>query len=324
MIQVLYSPQSRMVQGALKRLLEEAFPKRDALNFVTLDMAVTPTTELTNECLNLPLGCDKKAVVAENCSFLGAGKFKYLKDDDGGKSLLAYLENPDEAISLYLLVYDSDLSLRSPLYKALLKAGAKINPVSVFTKDQWTAYITKFFAKREVTISADAIAELSKRVDGDYATFLNESQKLLTYLGEGKEITLNDVKTLVSAPLEDDAYTLANALAAGDLKGALKIYRDLASASVDEVTLIHLLANQFRFLNEVRYLASQHLSDEEIGSTLFASPIRVRIARKNLLAMKEDSLPNALEKLYQCEFRIMTGQMSEDLAFSLYLATFSL
>jgi DNA polymerase-3 subunit delta len=324
MIQVLYSPQSRMVQGALKRLLEEAFPERDALNFVTLDMAVTPTTELVNECLNLPLGCDKKAVVAENCAFLGAGKFKYLKDDDGGKSLLEYLQNPDDSISLYLLVYDSDLSMRSPLYKALLKDGAKINPVSVFTKDQWLAYIARFFAKRQITISQEAIAELSKRVDGDYASFLNESQKLLTYIGEGREITLNDVKTLVSAPLEDDAYTLANALAAGDIKGALKIYRDLSSASVDEVTLIHLLGNQFRFLNEVEYLSSIHLSDEEIGSSLFASPIRVRIARKNLAAMKEDALSNTLEKLYQCEYSIMTGAMSEDLAFSLYLATFSL
>ena len=313
-----------MVKGALKKLMQTSCPNPDAMNYVAFDLGVTPLLDVANECLSLPLGYDKKTVVAENCFFLekSRSKPKYLKGDDP-KALLAYLQNPDPAIDLYLLVYNDALDERGDFFQALLADGARINPVSEFSKEQWHDYIARFFEKRNVAIEPMAINEIQNRIAGDYARFLNEGQKLVAY-SNGEKITKAVVESLVSEPLEDDAFRLSNALTRGDVKNAIRIYQDLRVFSAEPISLIHLLANQFRFLNEVRYLQSSGLGSSQISGALQCSSMRVSIALDNLRRMGEDSLNNALDGLYDCEVSILTGKCDPDMAFSLYLANFTL
>src|SRR5574344_1735991 len=173
MIQLLFSPQPRMVKWALKKLMQTSCPNPDAMNFVSFALGVTPLLEVVNECLSMPLGYDKNAVVAENCFFLekSRSKPKYLKGD-APKALLSYLQKPDPAIDLYLLAYSDSLDEKSDFFQALLTDGAHINPVSEFSKEQWHDYITRFFEKRGIPIEPMAINELQTRVNGDYARFL--------------------------------------------------------------------------------------------------------------------------------------------------------
>ena len=313
-----------MVKGALKKLMQTSCPNPDAMNYVSFDLGVTPLLDVANECLSLPLGYDKKTVVAENCFFLekSRSKPKYLKGDDP-KALLAYLQNPDPAIDLYLLVYNDALDERGDFFQALLADGARINPVSEFSKEQWHDYIARFFEKRNVAIEPMAINEIQNRIAGDYARFLNEGQKLVAY-SNGEKITKAVVESLVSEPLEDDAFRLSNALTRGDVKNAIRIYQDLRVFSAEPISLIHLLANQFRFLNEVRYLQSSGLGSSQISGALQCSSMRVSIALDNLRRMGEDSLNNALDGLYDCEVSILTGKCDPDMAFSFYLANFTL
>lgn len=313
-----------MVKGALKKLMQTSCPNPDPMNYVSFDLGVTPLIDVANECLSLPLGYDKKTVVAENCFFLEKSrtKPKYLKGDDP-KALLAYLQKPDPSIDLYLLAYSDSLDERSDFFQALLADGARINPVSEFSKEQWHDYISRFFEKREIPIEPMAINEIQTRVNGDYARFLNEGQKLAAYSG-GEKITKQVVESLVSEPLEDDAFYLSNALVRGDIKNAIRIYQDLRVFSAEPISLIHLLANQFRFLNEVRYLQVSGLGNSQISGALQCSSMRVSIAIDNLRRMGEETMNNALDGLYSCEVSILSGKCDPDLAFSLYLSNFTL
>lgn len=313
-----------MVQGALRKLVAASFPEKDDMNYVAFDMGVSSLLELSNELEALPLGYDKKCVVAENCFFLAKSRSKpKLQKGDDYKPFLAFLNSPNPAVDLYLLVYSDVLDERSPYFQALLKDGAKINPVKEFSPQEWREFIPRFFEKRGSKIAPNAIRELQNRIGGDYALFLSEGQKLLAYAA-GAEITPEDVKALVSEPLEDDAFRLSNALSKGDVKDALSIYRDLRTQGVEPVSLTRLLANQFRFLNEVRYLNEKGYSNGQIAQNLMASQFRVNISLESIRKMKDESLNNALESLYQCELSIMSGKLDSDLAFSLFLVNFTL
>lgn len=313
-----------MVKGALKKLLDEALPARDEMNYVSLDMGVTTLLELSNECLALPLGYNKKAIVAENCFFLAktSGKIKMPKNDDAAP-LLAFFANPDPNILLYLLVYAEELDGRSPFYTALVQGQAKMNPVSQFSPEQWKSFIPRFFEKRNVKIDSDAVDELLNRIDGDYAQFLNEAQKIITYAGKD-DVTVDMVAKLVAPPLEDDVFQLSNALTRGDNGKALSIYKDLKVRAVDPIPLINLLARQFSFMDQVAFLAAQGQSNSAIALRLKCSFGRVNATQYGLRKIKNGSLGKALEGLYQSEFAILTGQEDPDLAFSLYLANLSL
>lgn len=313
-----------MVQGALKKLLRTSCPHPDAMNYVVFDMGTSTLNEVADECAALPLGYDKKTVVAENCTFLEKtrSKYKYQKGDSAD-ALLAFLAKPDEAIDLYLLVYSDTLDEKNDFYAALEQSGAHINSVSQFSKEQWNDYITRYFERREGSISRMAVYELTERLEGDYARFLSEAPKLLAY-ANGEEITPEMIELLVAAPLEDDAFHLSNALTKGDVKGALKIYGDLKTQSVEPISLIRLLGNQFRFLNQVNYLRLSGLNNSQIAGALQASQMRVNISIDNLKRMRDGAVNEALEGLYDCELSIMSGTKDADLAFTLFLANFSL
>lgn len=318
-----------MVRGALSKILKDVLPDRNTLNYVTLDMTESSLSDLAAECSFLPLGESKKCVVADDCSFLlvgsGSGKGRSRKKvDTGSQAFLEYLAAPDDSILLFLLCYGEELDQKSELFLALKAAHATFSPVAVFTPGQWSTFIPRFFEKRGYSIDSMAISELSNRIAGDYALFLSEAQKLIAYCQESKKVETEDIRALVAEPLEEDSFHLSNALLAGDNRKAIRTYRDLKMKSVDEVSLIRLLGNQFRFLNEVRYLRDKGIPSEEIARLLFASSGRVNASLNNLRRMGDETLNKGLESLYQCELSIMTGKMTQELAFTLFLATWSL
>lgn len=313
-----------MAQGALKKLLKASNASTDPLAYVSLNCRESLLLDIFNECEAFPLGFDKKTVVAEDFYFLekSRSKPKLLKDDDSAP-FFAYLADPNPNVDLFLLVYSDALDERNDYAQALKKAGATFSSVQSFSPEQWKSFIPNYFEKRGSSIEPLAALTLQERIQGDYARFLNEGQKLLTY-ANGEPISEAMVEQLVSAPLEDDAFRLSNALTRGDSKKAIAIYRDLMIGSAEPVALIRLLAAQFRFLNQVRYLNNKGESNDQIANRLHCSYPRVNASLSNLRRMGDETLNNALDSLYQTELSIMSGKCDADLAFSLFLAGFSL
>lgn len=117
---------------------------------------------------------------------------------------------------------------------------------------------------------------------------------------------------------------MSNALTRGDVAKAMAIYKDLKAHSVDEIRLINQLANQFLFMDEVRYLDMKGSSSSSIAKELFTSPKRVEVTLRNLYRMKPNAIERILEELYACEKSILTGQVAPDFAFARFLANYEI
>lgn len=324
MIQVIYNPQSRMCKTALRKMIKTDLPEHDDMNYVEVDMGKDRLLDLANECLALPLGYDKKAVVAENFYYLEKSKTKpKLIKGDETETLVSFFKNPDPSILLYILVYADALDENGELYEALKEGGAKFNVVGSFTSDQWPAVVTHFFEKRGISIEQDAVSELIERVGGDYSTFLNEGQKLVSY-SNGDPITKKTIEMLVSQPLEGDMFQLSNALTRGDKKRAFAVYKDLKVKNIRGITLMNSLAKQLVFLHQVQFLYSKNVPNQNIAKELGCSVGRVNASLYSVRKMKEKSLEKGIESLYEAQLSVMSGKTDEDLAFNLFLANFDL
>jgi DNA polymerase-3 subunit delta len=321
MIQVLYSPERAMVQSALKKVLKETFPVKDAMNYVSLDMSESTLIDLANECLSLPLGYDKKAVVADGSFFLEKhrGQLK-LQKGDTADTLLEYLANPNPDIYLYFLVYGDDLDLHGDFFKAFNKDGATISQVNSFTDEEWLLFVPRFFEKRGIRIEGRAVNEILARTKKDFALFQSEALKLVSFAASSQEISYEDVCALLPLPLEEDVFTLSNALTRRDTKSAFRIYHDLKIKGVDEVYLFNLLSTQYRFLDQVDYLAKGGHVAGEIAAILHCSLGRANACLRNIHSLQGVEIKDTIHRIYQAEKDIMTGKMSESLAFRLFLA----
>lgn len=322
MIYLIACPDSTLAISLARNAIKKELPVRDEFNFVSFNMADTPLLELSQEAGFLPLGYDKKAIIAQNCYFLekqGKGSKKMM---DGLDDLKAYLEHPAEFTDLYLLVYSDKLDEKSPLYEAIKKNGhiqIEKAPDEAFLRK----VMNNFLAKRGIKIEEAAARELLSRVGNDYARLSNELRKLDIYV-DGEDIRLEAVKLLVNARLEDNVFQISEALLNDNVKKALSAYYDLKVLNTDEVSLISILATQFRFADQVSYLDSMGRTKREIASILSANEWRVGKTLQTLYGVKRETIARIIEQLYEADKMILTGSANPEFAFTRFLANFSL
>ncbi len=323
MITVLYSLDPMMARHIAMKAIRKDYPERDEFNYVRFNMAETTLNGLADECNFLPLGTDKKCILASDCAFLAKTKTKYkFQEGDSIDRLLAYCKSPSAYIDLFLLVHSDSVDEKNPLIKAISVTGA-VKGIPIPKEEEWIEYASRYFRAKGESIDPDAAKELVKRVDGNYGRFVSELDKLNSY-ANGENIRLDSIKILVSPKEEDDAFALSNALVRNEVKKAMRIYRDLKAHSTEEVRLTNMLASQFVFLDEVRYLDAKGLSSNQIASELGTSPKRVEVSLRNMYRIKPEVFPRILDELYECQKSILTGQCDGEFAFMRFLANFDI
>jgi DNA polymerase-3 subunit delta len=103
--------------------------------------------------------------------------------------------------------------------------------------------------KQGITVPPDAASELIDSLGADMMLVTQELEKLTLYALEKKEITLEDVETMVLAAKQRNLYELSDAISAKDKARALAVLDALLSSSEgDEGAIGHLymLARTFR------------------------------------------------------------------------------
>ncbi len=303
-----------MIKKRLDKLLKERLGEVDDFNVARYDLDNVDLIEALDDANTLPLGYDRKAVIFDNVSFLNKGAKKEVVD-----RIVELVSTPNDAIDLFFINKSDSIDDKSPIVKIVKEDGEIFNFMDL-KKEDWPVYAKKYFTERNVTITNDALIELTKRVDGDLNRFINEANKLALYKNN---LNLIDITMMVSKPLEDDAFQMCNALLKGDNATALSIYRDLkmlGSRATD--ALIPLLSNQFRFMSMVFYLYKKGLDINEIMSELGTNYYRVKIALDNRRFLSMSDISHALDELYYLDLNIKSGQVDRFYGFELFLINF--
>ena len=325
MVYLFYSlVQRSFLKREANKICKSSLSEINDFNYAKLDACENTLSEIVDACLEVPFLDNKKVVIVDNAYYFGTEKKKERgaieNEEKDFKKMVNYLKNPAKETDLIFLVYSEKLDARSRLYKAL-GDNAKIANFAPLKEHDWERYISQIVIKRNINISSDAIKELAKRTLNDRDRLFNELEKLMLY---SSNITLNDVLTLISTPIEDNVFEIANALLNGDTSTALFTYNDLQkgkSTEADPNRLLSILASQFRIMNEVQYLRKSGKSFSEIAKTLSTSDIRCSIAMRNAKKIKKD-ISLILEDIYQLDLKIKSSQIDRFLGFELFLINF--
>ena len=325
MIYLIYSEEPEMARRSALKMIRKNYPQRDETNFVSFNMSESTPDDVARECEMLALGVDKKAVLAENCAFLaktGRGTAKGKKKDQKMDRLERYCLNPNEEVDLFLVVYSPAVDDSNPVVNAVNKKG-KVLGVPVPPQAEWIAHAKRSWEALGCSSENGAAEELVARVGGDYGRFLEEIAKMANY-ANGEPVSVRAIKMMVAPHIEDNTFAMSNALISGKNAEAIRIYHDLKIHSIDEVRLINILANQFRFLDQVSFLDARGLGSEGIARQLNANSYRVDITLRSLRHVKRESIKAAQESLYLTEQATLKGAEPAQFAFERFLANFSL
>ena len=323
MIYLISGKQNIRLKSQMKSIVKKSIGEIDAINFVKHDASLTLVQEIVDDANYLPLGYEHKAVVVDNPYFLLKEKGRNkIESDQNYQELINYVSHPDESCDLIFLVNtsESEIDKKSEIFQAIEKNGQVI-VLDEPKENQWFEVVAHYFKEKwpDTKIDNDAVGELARRTEGDYASLFNNGSKLALYTNH---IHYEDVTLMATRPLEENAFLLFNYLLDNKNIDAVNLYRDLKNSNTRPETLIPMIANQFRLLNRVSYLAKRHYEPDAIATELAINPIRAKILRKNSMVISQKRINQTLEDLYQLDLQIKSGLLDRNYSFELFLINF--
>ena len=324
MLHIVYSNQSSEIKKVIKAIAKQSLPLRDDMNFVRYDGNNTLIQEIIDDANYVPLGYDRKVVAVDNCYFLIKPKPRNkIESDQDYRALFSYLRNPNPDCDLILTVPTSQIDTSSEIFKIVQETG-RITEIKDPNAKEWNQYvkttIDEYLKKNPGNrIDSDALMELTDRTAGDIPLLRNSIIKLFLYTNH---VRYEDVLLMVTRPLEDNTFQIFNYLLNNENDKAVGLFRDLQVSSVEPVTLIGMLGNQFRLLSEIVFLSKKGKTNDEIAAELNIKPIRVQILKRQTYTMTEKAIYRTLDDLFNLDLQIKSGLVDRFYAFELFLINF--
>lgn len=306
----------------------EEFTKREALNalrktVLTPGLEVLNDTSLENcsaqqiiDCAEtLPVMAERRIVVVRDWSPLKSGRGKDEENDVG--RMLQWLKNPPE--SCILIFYMSvEMDGRKKFSAALKKLACHVefNRLTGVVLAKWCKQQLRSEGKN---IGQDALNELTLIAGQDLTRLSGELKKLCAYSGDNSEITLKDVRAIVSPSPEYSVFMILDHLLEGQLSEAFQIVNTVLETEPSIVRLISLLANQLRIDTHMKYALDNHNNMAEVLKILNVSEYRSRHILRQIRYLNEEDLKTWYLSCTEADYAIKSGRMRDRAALDMLM-----
>lgn len=305
---LLLSSSSMLLEREIAKIIKEkGFIEA---SITTYDLEETDLATVLEDLDTVSFLTPLKVVIANHASFLTANS---TEEEQSLNHLLKYLDQEIDSTLFFLTVNKMDD--RKKIGKELKKKMAflELNP----SKD---GYI-----KKELTgyrLENGVVTNILSRVNDSYDAIYQECEKLKLYKIDSKEITNQDVASLLPIPLEKQdqlSFDLIRAIGLKDKKQALTLYNQLKNYNIEVFSLMGLLESQYRLLYQVKLLNNRGYREEEIAKKLAVHPYRTKkiLELGRYSSIKE--VKQFILKLADLDLKLKTGKADKDIAIELLI-----
>jgi len=301
MLYILSGQEQLLIDQKLNALKKEYPVSEPDLNDTRIDCRELTAKQIINEISSVPFFSDYRFIVLTHPYFLTGEKFKGDKNEEIDELITALSHTSDDMV---VVIYaPGKLDERKKWTKTLKKVGTSFE-FDHPEPHRLKAICTKAFRTRNTVIDEDALELLILRAGDNLMSLQNETDKLCLF---SNRITIEDVKRLVTKPLEENAFELTGAILKRDLNKVLTIYRDLMTKNEEPIRLIALMASSLRTLYQVKLLDRKGYNDQEIGKYLDMNPYRLRYIRQDTKNFELDDLLKLIHELSELDLQIKRG-----------------
>lgn len=157
----------------------------------------------------------------------------------------------------HLIITTDRVDKRRGLYKAINKNGIIIDcsvpggqtrsdkiAQEAFIKEMMRNILTK----AGKTVDSNAYSAMYAMTGFDLRTFVNNLEKLISFVGDRKKITIEDVRSVLKRTKSDPIYELTNAISDRNTEDALFFLNSLLSSEFHYLQIFTAITNQVRRL----------------------------------------------------------------------------
>lgn len=296
-------------------LLEEQIAKilKDSNNKVIYNAETTNIEDILEEASYVSMFDEMKYVIVKNSSFFGTGKLKEKEE----QLLLNYLENPYPLCTLIFTTYEA-VDNRKKITK-LLKEKFCYQKIETPKGLELYNKVASLLIEKKYLAEKDTINYLINACLNNYDLICNEIDKIDLYYQKPTKINLENIKHIISRTMTDNNFKFIDIVINKDLKKAFPYLEELITLKVEPLTLINLLAREYRNMLLLKKLNDEHYSKKDILSLLQLQEWQYDKTSKNAANYHIDDLKDYLVNLEKLDYQIKSGQIDKVIGLKMFL-----
>lgn len=286
------------------KVLDEAFAD---FNLHYYDEHTFSKEEISDAVMSYPMMAEKKVIMFRDTGILSKGESE--------KEFFAdlFADIPEHCV---VILCESEVDKIYAPYKAVAKYG-KCVEFPYRSVNELKTWIAKAAIRYEKSISERDALYLAEHCGPSMNMLRSEFEKVVSFVGNKKEITRADITGTVSFSDTYKIFALTDAIISGRGDQTFKI---LSEFHAQKESAVRLVASLSRFYSEI--LKARLLLDdgwslaqtaESLSASGYAAKKQTELARK----VTESYLKHAVSKLCDADRRIKSGEMEEWNALSL-------
>ena len=303
------------------------------LNTTILDGNRTTLGELRHACDSIPFMAAHRLVIVRG--LLGhlvpgkKGKGRRAPQEKAPAARQAFLKD----LAAYLpglppsthLIFVEDQALRDshPVLKVAQTQGnqrATIEYRRLPKQETLSGWIQRRVGSNGGDFSREASERLAALVGRDLRLLDQEIDKLLLY-ADGRQVTVEDVRALVSLARQADIFDLVDCVGRRETDWAMRVLHRMLEEGAEPLYLLAMLARQVRILIQVKELYEQRLPPQQIAKRIKQHPFVVEKGLKQARNFSPDQLIAAHQCLVETDWKIKTGKVEPVLALDLLVVS---
>jgi DNA polymerase III subunit delta len=225
--------------------------------------------------------------------------FEAINDEDQLELLKDYIRDP---VPSTVLIFNSPaLDKRRNIATMLVKFCEVVSFDALDEREAAPRWIVEYVARAGGSIDSATAAFLVGMVGTELQQLSTELDKLLTYVGEGRRITKQEVELLVRHTREHSNFELTDALLEGNRKRALflleHIYENVSDKQGLSLMILGAIARSYRNLLVSKELMQQNAPNSEVAKAVGMSPFAVTHLNEKARRMNANQIFHAIQRI---------------------------
>lgn len=176
-------------------------------------------------------------------SMMDSGKLLDIAIENGfpsGNHLIITTDLVDKRRRLYKTIDENGIIIDCSVPKGDRSADRKVQETVLHEE------MGRILSKNNKTMARDAYQALVEMTGFDLRTFSNNLGKLISYVGDRKKITVEDIEAVLHRTKKDPIYDLTGSLLAKNIDGVLFFLDSLLAAGFHPLQILTAMTNLFR------------------------------------------------------------------------------
>lgn len=223
-------------------------------NFSSYYAADADISAVRDEVETLPMMASRRVVLLKEVQDLTDKEWEMLEP---------LFQTPVDS-TVFILV-GSKIDKRKRFFRHVLEHASLVEFKKPF-ENQIPGWIKHICKGHDLTISDEAVQLLHRLVGNQLSEIESEIKKLQDYLGDRKQVELQDVAQCVSKKREENVFDLTESIASGDKVESLVHLVNLLDQGQNEIGIVSLISRHIRILLLIKQGIEQGLAGQKLAT----------------------------------------------------------